>query len=274
MTENQKNKSKRSRSPSYPVCDLKTAIEKTKEFYSVEGFNDAIIDVAVQCWGFNSGSGSGYRMIAALLNYGLFEDEGSGKNRKVRLTELGKEIVIDEREDSKERIEAIRKAALNPPIYRKLYEKWGISLPSDANMKFFLIKELGFNNKKVERFIKDFRSTIEFAKFDNTSEHKNITDRKEDNPSEISKFQHLKQQTTNSNSYSGSDSVEILEIPIPLISGKRAILSIPIPLTKTDFTLIKSLISTYLDNMEPAIVREDMKQSEERGKEGGPTRSH
>lgn len=273
MSEKPKNNSKRSRSPSYPVCDLKTAIEKAEVFYSVEAFNEAIVDVAVQSWGLTPGGSAGYRLVAALLHFGLFEDEGSGNDRKVRLSELGKEIVIDERENSIDRINAIQRAALNPPIYSQLYEKWGDTLPSDANMKYYLIKELGFNSKHVDGFIKDYRSTIEFAEFKKSGlAHSGKEKESSSKPSnskglgDQEERQHIPKKEERENS-------DYLEIPIPLISGKRAILYLPIPLSDTDFNLVKNLITSYLESMKPAIVKRNS-NSDEKEEEGGPTRSH
>jgi len=270
MTSTKKNSSKRNRSPSYPVCDLKTAIEKAIQFYKSEAFNEAMVDVAVQCWGLKPGGSSGYRLVAALNHYGLFESSGSGNNRKVKLSELGKEIVVDEREDLSERAESIKRAALNPQIYNQLFEKWGNSLPSDANMRYYLIKELNFNSRHVESFIQDFRSTIEFADFGNETDTKIDDSPPKDINRNVRPEQSIQSRSSANIENSGG---EYLEIPIPLICGKRSLLKIPVQISEEDFNLIKNLVSVYLDNMKPAIVKKNLIKPEE-DDDGELTRSH
>lgn len=266
------NSSKRNRSPSYPAFNLKKAVKRAKSFYQAEGFNEALVDVAVQSWGLTPGGSAGYRTIAALLHYGLFEDEGSGDERIVYLTELGKTIVLDEREDSKERIEALRKAALNPNIFQKLWEKWGPDLPSDANMKYHLVRNIGFNRKQVDKFIKYFKSTIEYATLKDQ-----IVELEKNETEEISEREVEKNSTNESNndikniqSFTTGSEEDFLDIPIPLVKGTKAILRLPIPLSETDYELVKNSINTYLESMKPAIVRNENKSDGE----GGTMRSH
>lgn len=255
------DRSKRTRSPSYPVFDLETAVERAKEFYETEGFNEALVEVAAQSWGLTPGGSAGSRAVAALLNYGIFEDEGSGTERVVFLTELGKTIVLDERENSDERDKALKKAALQPSIFQKLWEKWGANLPSEANMRYFLIRELGFNQKHVDKFIKIFQSSIEYAglledELEKIEKKENTSSQNINQNSNTSK----KAVKTSRSEFQDEDDEDFLKIPIPLICGDRATLKIPIPLTDEDFQLLTKLVNTYLENMKPAIVRNAKKE--------------
>lgn len=255
MENSTSNRKKRSRSPSYPIFDLKSAVDKARQFYKSDGFNRVAADIAPVCWGLTEQSSAGYRYIAALLQYGLFEDEGSGENRKVFLSELGKTIVIDERENSQELRSALKEAALKPQIYKQLWEKWGSDIPSDATIKYHLIKELEFNKNKVDKFIENFRSTINFA---NLAEVEDLSDDKK-NQSTINQSDFKNQQSSvtksqNLPSTKESENEGVLEIAIPLISGKQATLKIPRPLSGEDFELVKKLIVTYLDISKPAII--------------------
>src|SRR5690606_39686636 len=54
---------------------------------------------------------------------GLLEDSGTGKDRKIKLSDLARRIIRDKREGSAERVKAIREAALSPSIYAKLWER-------------------------------------------------------------------------------------------------------------------------------------------------------
>jgi len=164
--ESDQAKRKRTRSPAYPYINLEAAIKRAKEFYDREARNAANIKVAVKHWGFVETSSGGQQTIAALVSFGLMQDEGMGDNRKVRLTRMRCEIVLDTRPDSTERAELIRQAALAPKIHAQLWKKWGTDLPSDASLRHALLLEweTPFNDNAVDFFIREYKDTIAFAK--------------------------------------------------------------------------------------------------------------
>lgn len=156
---------KRTRSPAYPYVNLEDALERAKQFYGHEGRNAANISVVGKHWGYTEGSSSTAQTVAALISYGLMQDEGTGDKRAVRLTNSALRILLDTRPDSSERAELIKQAALSPKIHRQLWDKWE-SLPSDASLRHILLFdwETPFNENTVDYFIKEFRETIAFAK--------------------------------------------------------------------------------------------------------------
>lgn len=102
--------------------------------------------------------------ISALKQFGLLEDEGSGGDRRVKLTGLAFSILLDEVPDSPERAAALKKAALHPKLYAEMFGKWGTALPSDENIRTFLKRDKSFNDEAVTGVIKDFRDTLEYSK--------------------------------------------------------------------------------------------------------------
>src|SRR5258707_678907 len=98
--------------------------------------------------------------------FGLLQDEGIGDKRKVRLTQNALRILLDARQESKERAELIRQVALGQKIHQELWKKWGTNLPSDATLRHTLLLEwpTPFNENAVDYFIKEYRSTILYAK--------------------------------------------------------------------------------------------------------------
>ena len=156
-------KRKRHRSPAYPGIDLKTAIDRANTFYANERRNAANIVVAAKHWGLSHKSGPGAITIAAMTAFGLMDSEGTGNGRTLKLSDLGIRILLDERPESSDRIAAIKKAALNPTIHQKLWEKWGQEVPSDENLRHALIFGWKFNEKVIDRFIAEYKSTIAFA---------------------------------------------------------------------------------------------------------------
>ncbi|HZV72152.1 MAG TPA: hypothetical protein VFF79_00395 [Conexibacter sp.] len=157
------HKARKQRSPSYPAIGLKDAIERARILYNHEGRNAAPVSAVLSNWGYSAKSSGGRLALAALKKYGLIDDEGSKEHRQVRLTRLALTIVLDQREESEERQQAIRAAALAPTIHRELLSKYPEGLPSDANLRHYLLLERAFTEGAVSDFIPRFRATIAFA---------------------------------------------------------------------------------------------------------------
>jgi hypothetical protein len=157
-------KAKRPRSPSYPGIGLEEALERARTLYQHQRNHAANVDVVLQHWGYKPKSGAGGVVLAALKKFGLLVDEGSGDGRTARLTDLALDILLDAREDSAAREEAIRRAALTPSIHRELLEQNdGILPPSDAGLLFHLTRERGFTEGAARELIRELRGTLAFA---------------------------------------------------------------------------------------------------------------
>jgi hypothetical protein len=166
MIDPQEHKASRVRSPAYPAFDLKTAIDKARTIYRHEKRAAAPVGVVTKHCGLDISSSSGLRLIAALKQFALAVEQGSGEDRKIQLSELALDILIAPSDDDPKRIAAIKRAALSPKLHRKLWEHYNGELPSDGNIGTYLVRELTFNDAQVNRFIKEFRSTIAFAQLD------------------------------------------------------------------------------------------------------------
>lgn len=252
----------RNRSPEHPGADLPTALERAEELYEQEAFNWTSPEVAAGHWNYSPKSSGGFRMLAALKHFGLLEDMGTSKDRRVRLTDLARRIIRDKREGSVDRVRAIREAALSPSIYAKLWERWGAhgKLPSRATMEFELEHEWEFNPKAISDFIQNFVSTIEYS---------GLLNHEGDIPGEGGEAEADKEGETPRRSAqrrpdalapdrtrqtSTSDS---LELPLPLPSGRVATLRIPMPLDERDYALLRATLESSLTVMKPALVREN-----------------
>lgn len=157
-------KRKKGRSPSYPGIALDEALGRAREVYDHEGRHTAPVSTLLEHWGYGAKSGQGNVVLAALIKFGLLVDEGSGEGRRARLSGDALRILLDEREDSDERSELIRTAALRPTIHRQLWSKYDGSLPSDPNLRHFLMFEKGFTESGVNEFIGEFRRTASYAR--------------------------------------------------------------------------------------------------------------
>ena len=160
------SKTKRIRSPKFPFIDLETAIVKADTFYQSEKRNSANISVALKSWNFEDKSSGGLQTISALKEFGLMEDSGSNKARSVKLTDRAFRIILDQRPDSEARGRLVAEAALLPKIHSTLWEHYQHELPSDSNLRHYLMFDYKppFNENSVDGFIQQFRTTLGYAK--------------------------------------------------------------------------------------------------------------
>jgi hypothetical protein len=256
MADEADKKRLKHRSPAYPSLPLQTAIDKAKLIYQSERRSAAPVAVVVQHCGMDIKNSSGLRLIAALKQYGLLIEEGSKEDREVRLSDRALDILFAESDDSSKRISAIKAAALAPPIHKKIWEKYNGEIPSTANLKSYLLRELDFNDAHVDRFIKTFLATIGFAKV----AEPDTMDDEDDIPEE-----------------EGNDMEEVLERPrcqhappdikkpsapppgtkdFPLYtSTQRGALYVPAMMSQSDFGLLKQQIDAYLKVIEATSIQ-------------------
>jgi len=160
-----KGRKARVRSPGYPYINLEDAIARAKKFHEHESRSSANYVVALRHWGYGKKSSVGRQVLAAVKAFGLFEDEGAGELRRVKLTGRALLILLDDHPNSADRIEALQEAALAPKIHQIIWENEGERLPSDVNLRHYLLfdHDPPFNENTVGQFIQEFRATLEFA---------------------------------------------------------------------------------------------------------------
>jgi hypothetical protein len=152
--------SKKIRSPSFPFVSLPDALERARAFYDKEHRHETEPEVAARHWGYSPRSSGGNQTLAALRAFGLLEMVGEGK---VRLTERALRILLDEREESPERGQLLRQAALSPALHSRIWERYKGVLPSDATLRLYLVADEGFNERSVDEFIAELKETLEHA---------------------------------------------------------------------------------------------------------------
>ena len=172
MEDSSESRKTKDRSPNFPFISLEYALDRAKQFYDEERRGFAPFPVAAEHWSYSPSSSGALQTAAALKSYGLMEDEGTGRGRKLRLTDLALRILLDARPDSSERDRYKRQAALSPSISSVIYENWPTVPPSDATLHHFLVLELQFNEStayKVSKIIKDNYTFAKLYKSDSES---------------------------------------------------------------------------------------------------------
>jgi len=149
------------RGPSYPYVGLEEAISLTKKFFDYAKRAPAPTDAVIKdAWKLSTSSSGSQKSLAALRAFGLVEDAPGSNGKSIKVSQRGIRILLDE-DDSKERKDEIKKAALSPKWYEYCWKTWGKEMP--ASMRSNLLIEHGFVDTTVEGFLKDYRKTIAFA---------------------------------------------------------------------------------------------------------------
>jgi hypothetical protein len=151
------------RSPKYPCIDIGTAIEKAKLIFRETGRHPTDFEVIARCWGSKPTSGTFRITLAALRAFGLLESVTSGAHRLEKLSALALDIVADYAHGSGGWQAAVRTAALKPPIYASLWERYSTDLPADDELRRYLIRERGFTDRGAGEFLNQCRVTLGFA---------------------------------------------------------------------------------------------------------------
>lgn len=149
------------RGPSYPYVALEEAIALTKKMYDYAKRAPAAAEAVVtEAWKYSPSSSGSQKVLAALRSFGLVEDAPGTNGKSIKISPRGIRILLDD-ENSAERKDEIRKAALAPKWYEYCWKTFGKEMP--ASMRSNLLIEHGFVDTTVEGFLKDYRKTIAFA---------------------------------------------------------------------------------------------------------------
>lgn len=145
-----------SRSPNYPAVDLPAALGAIKVAYKAEGRSKMARSVLAHHLGYTSLNGRALAKIGAIRAYGLIE----GREDELRVS--GDAIVCMEAPDgSFERAEALARCSSNPPIFKEISAEYA-TLPSEQNLRFFLIKK-GFTSEAAGKAASNYLATMRFT---------------------------------------------------------------------------------------------------------------
>ena len=147
----------RTRSPNYPTISLPDAIERVRKVYNKEHLHKADPEVVCKAMGYTGVNGASLGVLSALKKYLLLEEVG----KELKVSAVALSILVDP-QNSTERQEAIRSAAAAPALFATLFDEFGDSLPSDENLRAFLLKR-NFAQTAVDTPIRTYRETLNFV---------------------------------------------------------------------------------------------------------------
>jgi hypothetical protein len=150
---------KKHRSPNYPYIGLEAAVARASELQRVAGVHPIRVTTAWETWDYKKGAGN--QIVAALDAYGLISIEsGIADSRQIKLTLEARKIL----DNTSERGELLKVAALSPLLHRELWEYFNSDLPpNDKVIREYLVYQKNFNPSYVDKFIEQFRATLTFA---------------------------------------------------------------------------------------------------------------
>jgi hypothetical protein len=145
------------RSPNYPQISLAEAVARAKMVFDKEHRHLADKAVVARALGYGGLNGKSLGVISALVKYGLLEAVGD----QLRVSATGLDVVVHSPGDP-EWVEAVRHAAFSPALFRELHDLYGDRLPSDQNLRSYLVKK-NFNPQTVDSVIRSYRDTMAFV---------------------------------------------------------------------------------------------------------------
>lgn len=168
------DKQARARSPQFPFIPLGKAVERARQFEQEFRGHAARPANVVTTWGYKEKTSGGIQTLAALVAFGLLDDEGQSEARRLKLSALGAAILKDARPGARE--EALKKAALKPKVIAELWPSWGADRPPDHECISMLHLDRHFTEEAAPRFLEVYDATIRYAgladsdKIDHTAE--------------------------------------------------------------------------------------------------------
>lgn len=217
----------RERSPNHPAIDLDKALSAASDLYTKEGRSDIPIEVAAKAWGYAGLSGPARSKIAALRQYGL----ATQVKGNLQVTDLALTLIL-RTEDTAERRQTLKKAALSPALFGELRDTHPDA--SEDGLRHHLVVDKRFTEDGANRFIRAYQATMEFANLVGMSYNSGEDDTgNEDEPK-------LPSQTTS-------------KYTLPISSDQSIMLWGNFPITPAEWEQMNRMIEA----MRPALVRDE-----------------
>lgn len=151
---------KRLRSPAYPSMSLGEAVDAIAKIEKAYRTTPVDRSEAAKLIGYSGLSGPAAKALAAMASYGLLERAGKGETR---VTNRAKEILYAESDE--DRREILKAAALEPPLFRDLRDRFEAAIDDGMLPESGVIRYLereNFTPSAVRPAARAFLGTMEF----------------------------------------------------------------------------------------------------------------
>lgn len=153
---------KKDRSPSFPFITLTKAVERTQALFDQAKRHEMRLSDAASAMGYAPKSSGVIQTLAALIAFGLVNDEGSGLTRKFKVSDLGFKLLADQRPGA--RGSALAEAALKPKLIAEFAVAWADGRPADSICVSELHIDRGFTEDAAKTFLRVFDDAMAYAK--------------------------------------------------------------------------------------------------------------
>lgn len=163
------------RSPSYPQITLGKCIEFIKSIY--KGAHRSTIDTntLIDLMGYSSKSGRSLAAVGALKQFGLIE----GRDDSIRITQDA--LTLLEPISEQEYTSKYKEVALNPPLFRELYDEFGGTSVSETVIRSIAVRKFNFTGTGAERLTRSYLETMQSVQ-DISSTHSTSPEDNENEP--------------------------------------------------------------------------------------------
>lgn len=169
----------------------------------------------------------------------------SEKQNDIKLTDEAVDLILHSPSDEHYK-EAIKKIALKPSIYEKIFNEYGGQIPSDAALRIKLIRDYEFNPDSVDDFLNSFRKTIAFAGLTESQEIMNERNKTK----EINGEGKMSLPSLQAKGIGVQIKKQSIPFPVPLSKGKMAIINFDsLPVEKKDIEIIKKWLDLFSDSL-------------------------
>lgn len=165
---------KRQRSPNFPYIELRESVSLVTRLYKSDRLNLVPVETALTHMGLPPKSSTSQRSLSAMLEYGLLYDRGEGDAKQVAISDLGKTIILDNREDKVQ--QALQKSALNSQIMKKAVDEWGKGLPAEDTIKSILVMDWGFTERAAVRCSIVIKDNFIYAELEDSMKQESFGD--------------------------------------------------------------------------------------------------
>lgn len=239
--------SKRQRSPNFPYATLRDCVDLVRMLHDKVQTTQIPVDLAYRRMDLNPSSSVSLRIMGSLTGYGLLNVEGSGKDKRVNVSELGRRIAIDTRPDSPEIIGLYQKAIFNEPMMQKAWNEWRRNLPRDQEaIETVLRLHYDFSNERAaNRFASVIIDNYSFAQLDEYFEGVNNTVDEQD---EINGEENnaMSQNQGGGQNKPPKDMPDLTKYTIPLDNSQFAYIYLPLTISVDDAEDIPEYINLIL----------------------------
>ena len=154
----------RVRSPSYPSYPLDEAVANARKVYDKDRRAPIDRTVVAAHLGYKSLNGAADKSLATMMQYGMFEKVAKGE---VRVSQDAVDILFPD--TPSQRISALRRAAVGPPLFRALNERFTDGPPSNETLRAYLLRE-AFNDRALGPIVAAYTKTNAYLAQEGASE--------------------------------------------------------------------------------------------------------